>query len=259
VALVAALAATLMASLVLFVIVAATGGSTRHPPASVDLAGTLIQDAALVFSAVMFARLSRRSRPSDFGLRVTRLWPAVGWLILTWASFLATVLVLRLVFGLHDSTKDALNQLTKDKGFLAVAGLCLLVTVVAPLAEEIFFRGYFFTALRNWKGVGVAAAITGVTFGAIHIFNYVDDFNAVAAIALVGLMVFGAALCLLYWHTGSLYPCFAVHALNNSLAFGDLENWPWWQVVLLMLGANLVIAAIVVPVSRRRPRALAPA
>ncbi len=259
-ALLAGLAATFMASLVLYVIVAATGGSTKHPPASVDLAGTLIQDGAFVFSAVMFARLSRRPRPSDFGLRLTRLWPAVGWLLLTWLSFLATVLVLRSVFGVHDSAKDALNQLSKDKGVLAVAGLGLLVTVVAPLAEELFFRGYFFTALRNWKGVRVAAAITGVTFGAIHIFNYVDDFNAIAAIAIAGLMVFGAALCLLYWRTGSLYPCFAVHALNNSLAFGVLEKWDWWQVILLMLGANLAIAAIVAPVARRRrPPAPAPA
>jgi len=248
-----------MASLVLYVIVAATGGSTKHPPAWTDIVGTLIQDGALVLSAVMFARLSRRPRPSDFGLRMTRLWPAVGWLLLTWLSFFATLILLRALFDVHESTKDAFEALSKDKGVLAVAGLCILVTVVAPLAEELFFRGYFFTALRNWKGVWVAAALTGVTFGGVHVFNYVKDFNAVAAIAVAGLMVFGAALSLLDWRTGSLYPCFVVHALNNSLSFGVLEKWESWQIILLMVGANVAIAVIVIPVARRRPRVLAPA
>lgn len=258
-ALTAGFAAAFMGSLVLFVILSATGASTKHPPAWADIVGTLIQDGALVVSAVMFARLSRRPRPSDFGLRPTRLWPAVGWLLLTWASFFATLIVLRAIFNVDDSAKDAFDRLSRDRGALAVAGLCLLVTVVAPLAEELFFRGYFFTALRNWKGVWVAAAITGVTFGAVHVFNYVDDFNAVAAIAIAGLIVFGAALCLLYWRTGSLYPCFAVHALNNSLSFGVLEKWEWWQVILLMVGANVVIAAIVLPLARRGRSSLAPA
>lgn len=258
-ALLAAFAAALVGSVILVVIVAATGGSTKHPPPWTDIVGTLIQDGALVVSAVLFARAIRRPRPSDFGLRATRWGPAVGWLLLTWASFFVTLLVLRGVFGVDDSAKDAFQELSKGKGAGIIIGLCLLVTVVAPLAEEVFFRGYFFTALRNWKGVPVAAAITGVTFGGIHVFNYVNDFNAVAAIAIAGLMVFGAALCLLYWRTGSLYPCFAVHALNNSLAFGALEKWAWWQVILLMLGANVAIAAIVVPLARRRPSMLAPA
>ena len=37
---------------------------------------------------------------------------------------------------------------------------------------------------------------------------------------LVPLGVFGALLCLLYHRTGSLLPCMALHALNNSLALG---------------------------------------
>jgi membrane protease YdiL (CAAX protease family) len=259
VALIAGFAAAFVASLVLYVILAASGGSTKHPPVWVDIVGTLVQDAALVGSAVMFARMSRRPRARDFGLRATRFWPALGWLALAWVSFFVTLIVLRAAFDVHDSTKDAFDRLSSDKGALAVAGLCLLVCVVAPLAEELFFRGYFFTALRNWKGVWVAAVITGLTFGGVHVFNYVDHFNAVAAIAIVGLMVFGFALCLLYWRTGSLYPCFAVHALNNSLSFGVLEHWVWWAVILLMLGANLAIAAVVLPLSRSRSLTPAPA
>lgn len=259
VALVATFALTLVASPVVYVVLALGGESTEDPPAWADIISTLIQDGALVVSALMFARLTDRPRARDFGLRIPRLWPALGWAALAWMSFFATVLLLRGVLQVGGDPKSAFDKLADDKGALVVASLCVLVTVVAPLAEETFFRGYFFTALRNWRGVGVAAAITGVTFGAVHIFSYVDHFNTVAAIAVAGLMVFGAALCLLYWHTGSLLPCFSVHALNNSLAFGALEHWRWWQVILLMVGANLAIAAIVLPLARRRSGALAAA
>ena len=259
VALIASFALTLVASPLVLVIVALGGGSTEHPPAWADIVGTTIQDVALVFTAVMFARMTVRPRLSDFGLRPTRWGPALGWLLLTWVSFFAAVLVLRGLFGVEGDPEAAFDRLAKEKEVLAVAGFAILVTVVAPITEELFFRGYFFTALRNWKGVGVAAAITGMTFGAIHIFGYVDHFNGAAAIAIAGLMVFGAALCLLYWHTGSLLPCFVAHTLNNSAAFGALEKWQAWQVILLMLGANVVIAAIVLPLTRQGRRALAPA
>jgi membrane protease YdiL (CAAX protease family) len=111
--------------------------------------------------------------------------------------------------------------------------------VLAPVAEELFFRGYFFTALRNWKGVWPAAILTGVVFGAIHAGSAPVGY-------LVPLAVFGFALCLLYWRTGSLYPCIVLHALNNSLAFGVSQGWGW-EIPLVMLGANAVILAALLP------------
>jgi membrane protease YdiL (CAAX protease family) len=119
----------------------------------------------------------------------------------------------------------------------------LLVTVIAPIAEEFFFRGYFFTALRSWRGVWPAAIITGLVFGAIHTASAPAGY-------LVPLSVFGFVLCIIYWRTGSLYPCISLHALNNSLAFGVSQHWDW-QIPLVMVGANLVIGAILLPVGQR--------
>jgi uncharacterized protein len=120
--------------------------------------------------------------------------------------------------------------------------------VIAPIAEEFFFRGYFFGALRSWKGVWPAAILTGLVFGAIHVGSAPVPF-------LVPLAVFGFILCLLYWRTGSLYPCIALHALNNSLAFGVSQHWGW-QIPILMVGALTIIGSIILPLGgvRRRPR-----
>ena len=96
----------------------------------------------------------------------------------------------------------------------------MLVCVGAPIVEELFFRGFFFTALRSWRGMWPAAIITGVVFGAIHA-------GSADAAFLLPLGFFGFALCLLYVKTGSLYPCIGAHALNNSLAFGASQDWDW--------------------------------
>ena len=41
--------------------------------------------------------------------------------------------------------------------------------MVAPICEELLFRGYIFTALRNWRGTLPAALIIGLLFGGVHV------------------------------------------------------------------------------------------
>ncbi len=66
--------------------------------------------------------------------------------------------------------------------------------------------------------------MTGVLFGAVHA-------GSAPALDLVPLGVLGFMLCVLYRRTGSLYPCVAVHSLNNSVAFAGLEKWGWQMPV----------------------------
>jgi membrane protease YdiL (CAAX protease family) len=61
--------------------------------------------------------------------------------------------------------------------------------------------------------------------------------------------VLGFGLCLLYRATGSLYPCIAAHCVNNSLAFGSLENWDW-QIPVLMASSLLVLWLLALALSR---------
>jgi uncharacterized protein len=121
----------------------------------------------------------------------------------------------------------------------------VLVCVVAPIAEEFFFRGYFFGALRNWRGLWPAAVITGLVFGGIHVGSAPVGF-------LVPLAFFGFLLCLIYDRTRSLYPCMALHCLNNSIAFGIGEHWDW-QIPLVLAASLTVIAGAMLTVRRSWP------
>ena len=246
-ALIAGFTVAVFAAIVLGVIAGVTGSSLDHPPPSVEIIATACQDLALIGSALLFARLTRRPRPWQFGLRATRFWPALGWLALSWFAFICFSAAW--VAALDIRQKDRLpSELGADQSTIALVAVAVLVCVLAPIAEEFFFRGYFFTALRSWRGLWPAAVLTGLVFGAIHV-------GSAPVAYLVPLAVFGFLLCLLYWRTGSLYPCIALHALNNCLAFGVTEGWDW-QIPVLMVGALTVIFALTLPFGgvRRRPR-----
>ena len=90
--------------------------------------------------------------------------------------------------------------------------------MVAPICEEFLFRGYIFTALRNWRGTLPAAILTGLVFGGVHA-------TSAPAADLLPLGLLGFGLCLLYRFTGSLYPGMLAHSLNNSIAFASLAGW----------------------------------
>jgi membrane protease YdiL (CAAX protease family) len=244
VALIAGFAVAIFGYIVIGAIAGIAGADVDNLPAGVDIAATIVQDGALIGSAVMFARMTGRPRPAQFGLRPAPVGSSFGWLALTWLGFFLFSIVWVSALGIHERD-DLPDQLGADNGTLALLAVAFLVCVIAPLAEEVFFRGYFFTALRNWKGVWPAAILTGLVFGAIH--------GGSAPVGyLVPLAVFGFGLCLLYWKTGSLYPCIVLHALNNSLAFGVTQHWDW-QVPVLMAAALGVIGLVLAAVGGRRP------
>jgi membrane protease YdiL (CAAX protease family) len=138
---------------------------------------------------------------------------------------------------------DLPQELGADDSDLALAAVALLVCVAAPIAEELFFRGFCFTALRRWIGVIPGAIATGVIFGLIHA-------GSADAVFLVPLAFFGVALCFLYHRSGSLLPCMVLHALNNSLALGVSQGWGPLEILGLMAGSATVVLGIALPFTR---------
>jgi membrane protease YdiL (CAAX protease family) len=255
VALIAGFAAALFGALVLGVVALAFGADFNDQPPSIQILATIVQDLCLIGSAVLFARMFGRARPADFGLRPTRFGPALGWAVLTLVAFFVFTAAFVAIIGASPKDDQLPKQLGVDDSTAAMLAVAFLVAVVAPVAEEFFFRGFFFTALRNWRGLWPAAIFTGLVFGAIHGSSADPAF-------LLPLAFFGFALCLLYQKTGSLYPGIAVHCTNNSIAFGATQNWTW-QIPVLLAVSLAVIALVALAVrhvwSASPPPAAAPA
>jgi membrane protease YdiL (CAAX protease family) len=220
------------------IVAAASGGTSqlRDPSPGVNLVLTFFQDVAFVAAAVGVAYLLGRPRAADFGLVApAQRGRAIGLLVAVWVSFLVMSALWVTALGLHE-TQELPDRLGADGSTLSAVAVIVLITVFAPLGEEMLFRGLIFGSLRNLLGVWPAALVTGILFGLIHIGSAPAGF-------LVPLGFLGFGLCLLYHYSGSLYPCIALHALNNSIALGSTLHYDW-QVPVMMVGSVVVALTI---------------
>jgi uncharacterized protein len=99
----------------------------------------------------------------------------------------------------------------KDRG-----AVMAMAVIVAPIAEEVLFRGYFYGVIRRFGGRIPAILISSLLFAAIHAHLP----------SLPGLTVLAVILCLLYERTGSLWAPITMHALFNASTVAALLIWP---------------------------------
>jgi membrane protease YdiL (CAAX protease family) len=97
----------------------------------------------------------------------------------------------------------------KVRGVGSLVVLCL----VGPFTEELFFRGLCYTLIKTRTAVWFAVISSTVLFGASHLLG-----GGTATGVLVPLSG-GVVLALLYEFTGSLFTPFALHAVANFLLF----------------------------------------
>ena len=96
------------------------------------------------------------------------------------------------------------------------------LVVIAPIAEEILFRGYLLGKLRQHLSTWIAVLITSVVFAAVHLaWNVGID---VFALSLV--------LCVLRITSKSLWPSILLHMIKNGIAFYFLFINPYLLTTL---------------------------
>ena len=167
-------------------------------------------------------------RPADLGLDGP---PGPRAAAVTAAGLLAFYL-LAAVYGLAAGLDEDSNQRLKESGLGASVGSDLgyvvLYVVIAPVAEELLFRGLLFGSLRGRFGHWPAALVSGAVFGAIHLGAGQDPFIPVLA-------ALGVVLALAYHYSGALYAAIAIHAINNAVSTGSSHQpaADWIYVVLV--------------------------
>jgi len=132
---------------------------------------------------------------------------AVGWRPLLWGT-LGTVAVSVAVsqLGLEPQGVKQAMKIAQDPAALLV-GLALLAGL-APLVEELVFRGLLYGWLAGRWGPGIAFIGSSLAFAAAHV-----ELTHVILVLPLGL-VFGW----LRWRSGSLWPSLVAHMANNGLA-----------------------------------------
>lgn len=154
-----------------------------------------------------------RTTKDDIGLTRLLSWTDILFAPAGFVIYLLSSALLVYIAGVVAPNLD-LSQ-TQETGFKNIVYYheyvlaFMTLIVIAPIAEEILFRGYLYGKLRNVAPLWVAVLVTSGLFGLVH-----GQWN-------VGIDVFALSivLCTLREVTGNIWAGVLVHMLKNSLAF----------------------------------------
>lgn len=125
------------------------------------------------------------------------------------AIILSTTLISFMFSHFGEATKQSpYMSMPEDK----IKAIIFLAIFVAPIIEEIFFRGFMQPALVKTLGAFPGIVITALIFGVSH--SQYLDYNA----ALVAVTTIGLVLGITKYYTGSIMPGIFAHLFNNLLA-----------------------------------------
>ncbi len=144
---------------------------------------------------------------------------------------------MRLTGSEQPADQFLLDELTRGGASTVLAFVAAVV--LAPIAEELLFRGLLFRALLQRRSVHVAALVSSLVFAVVHI-----DVAVSQPIALVGLTLVGVALAYAYERTGSLLVPIVGHAAFNGITLvvalvGDrlgIEMAALWHALGAVIG-----------------------
>jgi ABC-2 type transport system permease protein/sodium transport system permease protein len=212
-------------SFVLNRIIVAFHGEPIASVLSVQAAVTLILFGAFPLGAAWFGRVREGS-----GFRLHR--PGVGACLAAlvlgcslWPLVYELGLFLRSA-GIYSLSQE---QLDKVQGVLAeyrsapVASVLFVLAVLPAVLEELFFRGYLFSALLTASRPRTAILTSAILFGIFHLVTA----GGLAVERLAPSTLLGIVLGWICWKCGSVVPGVLLHAVHNSLlvSLGLYEPW----------------------------------
>jgi sodium transport system permease protein len=192
---------------------------------SVQAAATLVLFGVFPLVAAWFGRVKEST---GFRLTVPGVGACVAALVLgccLWPLAYELGLLLRLA-GVASLSQEQLN---KVEGLLAEyrsapAVFVLFVLAVLPaLLEELFFRGYLFSALLTATQPRNAILTSAILFGVFHLITG----GGLAVERLAPSTLLGIVLGWLCWRSGSVVPGMLLHGMHNSvlISLGLYEPW----------------------------------
>jgi membrane protease YdiL (CAAX protease family) len=194
----------------------AVTGSKAGPNGNIKVTAPILVGAVVGQFGAWFAALYATSRykgfrslRADFGFVVHLAdWALVP--IGAGFQIVAVVVLLPISDQVHKS-QDVVQELNDAHG-AKLAVLALLAVVIAPVVEELFFRGLLLRSLQRRWSAPIAVAVSAVAFGLAHV---VFDWNS--RTALPALVALGMVSGILAVRTGNLSRSILLHAGFNLL------------------------------------------
>lgn len=217
------LLATVATSIVTAIVAAVSGGAeslaermSSGPMSALSYGLSM----ALTIVGVLIYRKLRRGEGRVFRLSLRGFNP----MLILWGFVLVLItgIVIEPVLNLFpESFLELLNNMGANGGWSV-----LMLAVLAPVMEEVLFRGILLEAVREKYSSGRAIVVSALMFGVIHIIPQ----------QVVNAFVIGLILGFIYVRTNSLWPVIIIHALNNAMAYVIMQ----WSD-----GANITVRSLI--------------
>ncbi|HXM08610.1 MAG TPA: CPBP family intramembrane glutamic endopeptidase [Terriglobales bacterium] len=162
----------------------------------------------------MYILVTKERGNSRFWKTIHWNWPGNAWPFLGVGVAMQVVFMFVepfLPFPQETPFEDLLRQRT------AVILIAVFSVTLAPLLEELFFRGFFYPVLARRFGVGAAISVTALGFGLMHAAQYGYSWASVSLVSVVGV-VLGV-----------------VRAKKDSVAAGFLVHVAYNGTIMLLL------------------------
>jgi membrane protease YdiL (CAAX protease family) len=170
-----------------------------------------------IFGVIGFQRLSPiglfQLQPSRFPKAAST---GLLWLAIIYPLILAIQWAVQCFSGAGDDAQLIVRYFLEHSDLKSRISVIFMAILVAPIAEEIIFRGYFYGVIRRYGGRIPAILISSLLFAAVH-----GNLSAAP-----GLCILAVTLCLLYERTGSLWASMTLHAAFNASTVVALIFWP---------------------------------
>ncbi len=149
--------------------------------------------------------LSLKKLPKDFLIGVFSYLAAIIPLLVVLSLY--SVLLAKLGVNVEQGAHPVVPIITQSKDNTIIYLIFVLAVVVAPIVEEVMFRGAFYSWLRDRLNAPLSILISSLVFAAIH---------PQGAIGIVPLTFIGAVLAILREWRGSITACIFTHACFNA-------------------------------------------
>ncbi len=204
----------LVATLATFGVAAPLAGqSTNQTSAAIIIANEFL----LAVVVVLWIRIRHKVSAAALGLkgRVSDIPLGIGLGLLGY--FVAAIVGGMIIEAIRSITGGEVEQPeqiqidgTPSTGLLIAIGIG--VVLLAPIAEEMLFRGVVFRGLRNWARPGPAIVLSAFFFGIAHLYPLI----------IPPIFVLGLILAWVVERRGSILPSIAAHVTFNVIGFSFL-------------------------------------
>ncbi len=181
---------------------------------------------ALVFivaaPAVLFSWYLRLDLRRTFSLHVPAAWPSIGAVLLAISVVPMTSLLQQIQYTYFSAASAGSQFPGLQEEWMtggSLVGMLLVLAVLPGVCEELLFRGFLLSGLRQKLSTVLMVMIVGLIFGLHHMGG-----EQIPIVSLMGMLL--TFVCL---RAGSIFPAILVHIANNGLALAATRIDGLWQ------------------------------